>query len=715
MSKPDLYSGGRRLDLGRQIGKGGEGEIYLLGHDSKLAVKVYTARTDGGREEKVRAMVGLGLAEAHQLVSFPKDVVTAKSGAFAGFTMRLVENCRQVHELYGVKSRKIHYPKADFRFLVRAAANTARAVADVHRSNCVIGDVNHSGVLVANDARVALIDADSFQLAARGRTYPCLVGVPDFTPPELQGRPLAGIVRTPAHDQFGLAVAIFQLLFMGRHPYAGQSKDSHLTLDQFIARNLFAYSRARNTGVTPPVGVATLEDFPGDIGAAFERAFGLDPARRPAPSEWSDQLKSLEGSLNRCSINAMHFYPSAAKGCPWCRMEGRSGAVLFLYGMAATVVRPVSNFDLEKAWAAIKAIAIPDVQSMRPKLPVFPTSPSAEARGQKQDTWQYKAGALAVFGVAAALFITVPQAFFFWFFIVAFGFSVWNKKPSYSVDWQGRYREIDTRWQQAEHNWRERTGANSLITLRANLEQSVEEFRGLNAAKAAAHVRLTTERRKRQLNDFLDRFLIARVAIPGIGPAKTATLASFGIESAADIDRNAILAISGFGSATADKLMDWRAMHEKRFQYNPAPLPADAQAAAKVETEFSAKASELAKRISGGQGELEQLANAVRQRLSSEDSFVSEVATRRAQLEVDLRFLGLLMPSPAPAVYTPPKPSPPAPGSRPAGQGAGTTGSGQSCPQCGAPMVKRMARRGRRSGSMFWGCTRYPLCRGTRN
>jgi restriction system protein len=37
------------------------------------------------------------------------------------------------------------------------------------------------------------------------------------------------------------------------------------------------------------------------------------------------------------------------------------------------------------------------------------------------------------------------------------------------------------------------------------------------------------------------------------------------------------------------------------------------------------------------------------------------------------------------------------------------------CPVCGSPMVLRMARRGRNAGSQFWGCSRYPKCRGTRD
>lgn len=37
-----------------------------------------------------------------------------------------------------------------------------------------------------------------------------------------------------------------------------------------------------------------------------------------------------------------------------------------------------------------------------------------------------------------------------------------------------------------------------------------------------------------------------------------------------------------------------------------------------------------------------------------------------------------------------------------------------ACPLCGNPMVIRTARRGSRAGSKFWGCSRYPACRSTR-
>jgi len=37
-----------------------------------------------------------------------------------------------------------------------------------------------------------------------------------------------------------------------------------------------------------------------------------------------------------------------------------------------------------------------------------------------------------------------------------------------------------------------------------------------------------------------------------------------------------------------------------------------------------------------------------------------------------------------------------------------------ACSVCGAGMVKRTAKKGANAGAMFWGCSTYPACRGTR-
>src|SRR5208337_549407 len=168
----------------------------------------------------------------------------------------------------------------------------------------------------------------------------------------------------------------------------------------------------------------------------------------------------------------------------------------------------------------------------------------------------------------------------------------------------------------------------------------------------------------RQLNDYLDRFLIRRASISGIGQAKTITLASFGIESAADIKRNAIVAIPGFGPVSADKLMAWRAQHERHFVYNPAPNQEDVAAQAKLDADFANRASALARKITSGQAELLQMADALRQRLGREDGRLSKIAAELAQLEADLTFLGIAKPY-KPAARNAPAYSTAAPPARP--------------------------------------------------
>ena len=278
----------------------------------------------------MRAMVSEGFAATTDLVAYPVEIVTDMQGDFLGFTMRHVSNHRPLHELYSPKSRQRHFPSANYRFLVRAAQNVASAVGTVHLTGRVIGDLNHSGVLVAQDATVALIDADSFQFNLNGKLYPCEVGVPEFTPPEMQGRDLASVRRTIAHDNFGLAVAIFYLLFMGCHPYAGRYTGPDISIGKAIAQNRFAFSLARayETGSSPPLGALTLDKFPDEIIRSFEAAFASTNAARPSAQDWIHTLRELEGNLNRCSNSIMHHYPSSTGSCVWCELE------------------PINNFDM---------------------------------------------------------------------------------------------------------------------------------------------------------------------------------------------------------------------------------------------------------------------------------------------------------------------------------------------------------------------------------
>ena len=107
----------------------------------------------------------------------------------------------------------------------------------------------------------------------------------------------------------------------------------------------------------------------------------------------------------------------------------------------------------------------------------------------------------------------------------------------------------------------------------------------------------------RQRCQFLERHFIDTATISGVGPTKKAALRSFGIETAADVTWDKVIAVKGFGEFLTRAVVDWQKACERRFVFNPrmAVTTADintvqAQIAArkhKIETELNAGAVTL--------------------------------------------------------------------------------------------------------------------------
>jgi DNA-binding helix-hairpin-helix protein with protein kinase domain len=231
------------------------------------------------------------------------------------------------------------------------------------------------------------------------------------------------VLRTTNHDAFGLAIVVFQLLAMGRHPYVGAYAKGDLPLPRAIAEYRFAYSKRRNVEMSPPPGVVSLDDFPAPLAQAFETAFGPpQQTSRPTAAQWVSLLEEFEQSLRSCPAERLHHYSSAAKNCPWCRMESRLGVILFVPNYRRFTEQipdfepGAGGFDLAKLWAQIEAIQIPArAQLTPPSLPPITSQPSADARAakSKQDTYtlaSYTAFAVAGFVLVATL-ATAPQLF----------------------------------------------------------------------------------------------------------------------------------------------------------------------------------------------------------------------------------------------------------------------------------------------------------------
>ena len=362
---------------------GGEGAIFdVIGHPD-LVAKLYSKPQSNERCDKLRAMAKLCNPDLLKIAAWPISTLSnGTSAAVEGILMPRIADHKEIHHLYSVAQRKKDFPEADWGFLLHTARNCAIAFESVHGQGHIVGDVNQKNVMVSKKGIVALVDCDSFQVKEGNRIFRCGVGVPEYTPPELHGKKFTDLDRDANHDLFGLAVMVFHLLMMGRHPFAGVPQiNIDIPIEKAIQDGLYAYTR-NPSKLKPPPHVPPLAMLDVPTRELFERAFGS--RQRPTATEWRGVLDASMKGLQRCKNDPNHAYPTAGS-CPWCQLiavarlmffipsQGVSGATLRIEDIRnlirkltslqlvfASYVRPTANLPVKvKLPANLRAIPKP--------------------------------------------------------------------------------------------------------------------------------------------------------------------------------------------------------------------------------------------------------------------------------------------------------------------------------------------------------------------
>jgi DNA-binding helix-hairpin-helix protein with protein kinase domain len=649
-----LFADGHELRIDKRIGKGGEGEVFAVSNMPGFAVKTYFPHLVAEREKKVRAMVGARLADRAPLIAFPRQVVVDGRGAFAGFVMRLVERHKEIHELQTPSSRQKHFPKADYGFIVRGALNITRVFAQVHANGCVVGDINQKGILVSLNATVALIDADSFQVSDGTQRYLCIVGVAEYTPPELQGKSLKSMVRTTDHDAFGLAVCLFQLLCMDRHPFSGRcTGDEDMPLEKKIAEYRFAYS-ARNTGMVPPPGTVRLNDFTPRVAQLFEEAFSPNHVgKRPSASMWVQALAELESSLRACSRNRLHRYARTARECPWCRMEAEYGRPLFIDTDVSSIHVPNGRFDpaaglvldVPALMAAINGFPIPT--SITVALPQLqgtpkPSQAAQDARSQKSlAPMTNVAGIGALVGAVFALALNP---------VVALGigaFGVWLLFQSSTPEdgLVAAYRQHANAVSSRMEHLQRTAPIEPVLRKKSEALAAIDEFKQLAASLGNVRSEYDKQREQKQRDDHLSQFSIRGAGIPKVNSGDLAQLASYGFTTAFDAKQRDVQQVHGIGPVKASNIATWIRRLEAKFKFHSAYTPEDRRNIQKSQDEIVTKQQGLEERIKKVIDEFRQEAQAFERWKATGDPELVRLAQQLVQSEVDLQHAGIPVPS----------------------------------------------------------------------
>ena len=534
---------GREAGLGRCLGQGGEGAVYSVPMWPRSAAKIYARRPDDLMSRKLGAMVQLGTEELASFAAWPQGLLLdPRTGSAVGFLMPRVDGHREIHALYGPTARKAAFPDASWSFLARVARNLATAFDAVHRHGHVIGDVNQGNVVVSRKATVRLIDCDSFQITHLGYTYPCRVGVPLFTPPELQGRKLECVERTPDHDRFGLAVLVFHLLFMGRHPFTGRHPHRVVPLEAAIREGLFAFGReARGQGWQPPPFSLALEDVTHPVADLFERAFGREAAAggpRPTAADWVRELDALEAQLVICGDDPRHAHAAAKGPCPWCRIENDGGPSFFFLAQGSAP----DAFDLAATWRAIEAVLSPGEAPL-------PQTPPVDGLGRER-----RSSAALRMRHALRGFLSPHVA------------SREREEAERRAQAIARAEENIHRF---EDQWKGLCGDAGFVTRKRELEDAKASLEGLKAVEEREWAELAARFRERRLPDHLRTFALELARIPGLGPAEIARLGGRGITTAADVAPERLLAIRRIDLELVRGLLLFKAAATRAFAFDP--------------------------------------------------------------------------------------------------------------------------------------------------
>lgn len=222
MSTLTALKTGKRFTLGKPIASGGEGTVYHLQNNALVVAKLYhaAARTQERRIKLERLLSKqISIKEMVRLrIALPLDILQDAHGLFAGFVMPRLDALPLRVALFSKQRCARYFPNMERVELTNFAIGFVKQLQFLHRKGIYVGDINPLNVLIErqNPSHGWLIDADSFQVDS----LPCPVGTDLFTPPRLQGCDFKQTLRCAEDEAFSMAIMLFMILMMGKHPYA---------------------------------------------------------------------------------------------------------------------------------------------------------------------------------------------------------------------------------------------------------------------------------------------------------------------------------------------------------------------------------------------------------------------------------------------------------------------------------------------------------------
>ena len=517
-------------------------------------------------------MASIDDAGLNKVAAWPVDVISDSSNTICGFAMRKLDGFVPLHMLFSPMDRKRLFPDKGYNFLVHVARNLASAFLNIHQLGIVVGDVNEGNILVNKQGMVTLIDCDSFQIKNGNHYHFCEVGITRYTPPEiLEKGTFDNVIRTINTDSFSLAILIFQLLFLGRHPFTGVNLTAEdIDEEKAIKTREFAYSLTRQTKkLTPPRNSFELKSLNPGLIDLFHHTFERIETR-PEPQLWMQELDVLSKEMIVCTHYKLHSYPRTLGQCPWCRFKDLAGVVYFLDDLYLKTVPELMNIEQFVNGFKLEQLEIR-------KLPETFVSPNMRAVVIDPKFRALKNLNNLVIGISIG--VTICICILFEWYYIATGLIFIGLFNRFSPTKKQLRTELAARkiyFDALTIKFRAVVKQHNNPPEMNKYNQSVKKLTGLIVSFRQLPLEFTNKKKRIEENHyhihyhtFLQQFEVKDFAIPNFGPAKKLLIAKNGIKTAADVSNLPTMKINGIGPKNQQVLLNWQRHMGGGFTYSP--------------------------------------------------------------------------------------------------------------------------------------------------
>jgi serine/threonine protein kinase len=284
------------------IGEGGEGKIFETkrGHACKI---YHQKQLMVNTQAKLELMLTKPIRKKG--ICWPLDIVKNRKDEFCGYLMQKAVGIPVQKGIFHKPLLKKHFPHWTRKSLVNLSITILDKIRFLHARNVLIGDLNPLNILIDTEEIIYFVDTDSYQVGS----YPCPVGMVNYTAPEIQLKNFRSFLRTIEHERFAVATLLFMILLPGKTPYSHQGGGSPV---KNIKDGIFSYPLGEKSNQKTPDGPWRFiwSNLPYKTKKAFYECFAHN--NRPLVNEWISVMKHYMNTLNHGNVTDK-IYPTKFK------------------------------------------------------------------------------------------------------------------------------------------------------------------------------------------------------------------------------------------------------------------------------------------------------------------------------------------------------------------------------------------------------------------